>query len=1242
LPKISLFLPLFDSTPPIQASPQPAAPPPAPPDASARAEALDIRRSFIVEAPAGSGKTGLLIQRFLKLLTDEAVTEPEQVLAITFTIAATAEMRDRVLAHLEGASRELPATASSFDRQTRDLALAVLERDRRLGWALLDHPLRLNLRTIDSVCAEIARSLPVLSGSGGRLTPTLDATPLHREAARRTLLLLGNDDAGFNAALRNLLLHRDGNLADCESLIANMLSLRDQWGSLIPLAQDELDEAWLDAKVLPKLEKALERAICSQLARLEQIFPSAVLAELSALAAELGQGDGYRGEPSPIAVCCGRSEPPEALADHLEHWLALIHILLTPKGKGWRKSFSPYNVKFVHDKRYNAQMTAIVNQLSDRDDLLQVLLTVRGLPPARYPADQWAVAKSLFRVLRRALVELQLVFAAHNQCDFTEVSLLARQALNEDSGADDLAAALGARLQHLLVDEMQDTSTGQYDLIEMLTKSWDGHSQTVFLVGDPRQSIYLFRQARVERFMRATRTGLLGTLPLTRLQLTANFRSQSNLVDRFNQDFALIFPQPVAADPYALPYSPADATLPASPDARALVWHPHPLPYVPRANLASPATSGIFPTVAQLRHHQAGRSALEIRRIAQLWLARPLPPGRTKPWTLAVLVRSRNHLAEIVAEFEKDRFGKIPCRAVEITRLNERQEVLDLTALTRAILHPADRVATLAVLRAPWCALSLADLHALTGSDDPATKLHSILRLIADRGHLLPADSRQRLSRVQAVLDAAGAQRARLTTSQLVERAWRSLGGDAWLSSTELTNTRRFFQLLDSLETSAAGIDSTLLDEHLQELYAEPNPIPDGAPCVELLTIHSAKGLEWDVVFIPALERMPGSSKARLLNWSEVGSPDDPDDDAAHVMLAPIAGRGKESTALNNWLNRVEAARNAAERKRLFYVACTRAREELHLFATPETTVGGAVYAQNLSLLKSAWPAAEPHFQMPAATSTRKPATPADSPPLALAAAADPFRPVLQRLPLAFDPAARFTQARSNRLSYGEAADFAASAQTPFSRPEGSFAARSFGNAVHACLQMLADRILAQGASPAALLAEIPSWTPRIAAILRADGLPQSTVTRLTRETRAALENVLRDPNGLWLLASHPGGDAELAVTAFTRSREPAGHTAPHAESVRIDRIFHAGPEPHAPGEDFLWIVDYKTTTHGPAGLDHFLAEQRATYGPQLQTYARILAPARSKPSNQIRLALYFPALPHLVWWPAPAPSTEN
>ena len=470
---------------------------------------------------------------------------------------------------------------NDFAAQTRTLARDVLARDAALNWQLLDHPSRLNIRTIDSVCVEIANTLPVLSGSGGRLAATENAAPLHREAARRTLLHLGSGDTTFDTALRDLLLHRDGNLADCETLLAGMLALRDQWGELIPLTQPELDDAFLDTNVLPRLEHALDRIVCASLSRLQQIFPAALLHDLAAIAADLGYNTSTTAEPSPIACCAGTSDPPEVVAAHLDRWLALIHLLLTAqdelrKDRGLHRG----NLGFDYDRKHphHPRLSAIVAQLRHRDDLLEALAEVRALPPARYPANQWAVAKSLFRILARALVELQLVFAERGECDFTELSLLARHALSENSGADDLASALGARLQHLLVDEMQDTSTGQYDLLELLTASWDGYSQTVFLVGDPHQSIYLFRQARVERFIQTLRTGRLGELPLTRLALTANFRSQRALVDSFNTDFPLIFPEATEDAALSLPYIPADATLPTSPAALGQVWHANPQP----------------------------------------------------------------------------------------------------------------------------------------------------------------------------------------------------------------------------------------------------------------------------------------------------------------------------------------------------------------------------------------------------------------------------------------------------------------------------------------------------------------------------------------------------------------------------------------------------------------------------------------------------------------------------------------
>ncbi|MEO6924171.1 MAG: UvrD-helicase domain-containing protein, partial [Bryocella sp.] len=219
-------------------------------DVDARTRALDIQRSCIVEAPAGSGKTGLLMQRYLKLLADPAVTQPEEVLAITFTNKATAELRERVVKQLEVAANDeaLDGSASPFDRETNELAQAALEHNRQLGWDVLSRPQRLNIRTIDSICASIANSLPILSGAGGSLRPSPDASPLHHLAAERTLVQLGGADRALHAALYTVLLRRDASLDEVTRLIASMLAGREQWGQLIPLNPDHLTDEYLETK----------------------------------------------------------------------------------------------------------------------------------------------------------------------------------------------------------------------------------------------------------------------------------------------------------------------------------------------------------------------------------------------------------------------------------------------------------------------------------------------------------------------------------------------------------------------------------------------------------------------------------------------------------------------------------------------------------------------------------------------------------------------------------------------------------------------------------------------------------------------------------------------------------------------------------------------------------------------------------------------------------------------------------
>ena len=1241
-----------------------------PPDHEARARALDIRTSAIVEAPAGSGKTGLLLQRFLKLLAEGHVDQPEEVLAITFTRKATAELRERVLIQLRNASTSAPlsSNASSFDRETRALAEAVLAVDARLHWGLLDQPQRLRIRTIDSLCGEIARTLPLLSNSSAS-QPIEDAGPLYREAARRTLMQLGGGGAQLNAALRTVLLHRDGSLDDCESLLARMLAQREQWADLVPLDATELTDAYLEQQVRPRLERSLEAIICAGLNRALKAMPPGLLEQLTALAARLGLEPGHNGDESPISICADRHRPPAARAEDLEHWTALIHLVLKKSDGQWRARHQSRDVKFPISKSDGDLLTQLVEEIQN-DPLRETLRAVHNLPSPRYPDAQWHVAKALFRLLRHSLAQLKVLFSEKGQCDFTELALAARDALAADGGPADLASSPAARLTHLLVDEMQDTSSAQYTLLELLTRSWDGHSQTLFLVGDPKQSIYLFRQARVERFLRTVRERHLGDIPLEPLQLTTNFRSQGALVERFNKTFAQLFPARDLlsnSDVLEVPFVRSEPTRPPAPSS--ITWHTAVLNDNLNAGLDPLAT----PSITELRAARLRDEARTIRRIIEDWQSpqlHPLPAGRTRPWRIAVLARTRKHLTAIAAELSRSSDSKdssdsnakhrpIPYRAIDIDPLAERPEVLDALALTRALLHPADRTAWLAVLHAPWCGLSLSDLLALTGEGPLADTQATLSELITARRSLLSPTGQQLLARIWPTLQTAVDTLGRTSLAIHVERTWLSLGGDAPLTAEQHTNVSRFLQVLHQLELDSSRIDLNLLAARLEALYAEPAAA--AAAAVELLTIHKSKGLEFDVVLVPGLDRPSTRTKPDLLNWLEL---DSTNDDASHILLAPIWSRGDDADPLNQWLSRVKLARERAEIKRLAYVVSTRAKEELHLFASTQRKKNGEFYQPVAgTLLHALWPAARQHFAASPAQSSAQSAAQLgpqldsdlaaalrhslaedsqhaledlfddeeEEEGLALAASSDsqppeseksdnPKPPLLRRFPLSFNPIARFTQAEATRLPYTPASALPHAAT--FDRPEGSFSVRAFGNVVHRFLQVLSTR-LERINDPEALLAELPAWEPRLLASLRGEGLAPAHAQREAARALTALRNTLADPVGRWILSPHAGAANERSLATST-------------SVLRTDRTFLAGASPLLGGdhEDHIWIIDFKTTEQGSRSSKLFEQEERLKYSAQLLHYATV---RRALPDGDlpIQLGLFYPLIPLLLYWPA-------
>jgi ATP-dependent helicase/nuclease subunit A len=1152
---------------------------PIPVDQKERALTLDTRQSFLVQAPAGSGKTELLTRRLLKLLSE--VDEPEQILAITFTLAATAEMRARVLTALQDA-----AAGKNGDREDVQLARTALANDRKRGWNLLQQPQRLNIQTIDSVCLAIAHETPLLSRLGGSLSPTDKPQPLYTLAARRTLAELGGNPE-LSTALRALLQLRATSLPDCQRLIADMLDKRDQWGPALLLGP-EVD--W--ALVRDHLEAPLRREHEHAMGRAQSLF-----AHHSALAGELVRI---------LSEACGNLEPESELLalKHVSdirdltshaHWSCLCTFLLK-KDDDWRKA-PTREIGFISGKEGKAakdRFASLIGRLESEPEFLSVLRELRGLPPEKYTEEDWQMLRHMLVILRYAIAQLRVVFAERGIVDFVELGLAAREVLCDDQGEpSELAAAIAERWPHLLVDEFQDTSRSQYQLLTLLAGGWESAGRgSCFLVGDPMQSIYMFRQAEVELFERTRRHGLgegTAAIQLTPVQLHTNFRSHAGLVNRLNEIFAAIFTSNAGGDDYQVTFAESTAYDPAPQGTPGVRLWPF---FRPSKPTPEEKRSAVDAEARQVVGIIQGYSA-------QMEKARK----RGDPFRIAVLVRARPHLGLITRRLRK---VGIVFRAVEIEQLGERQEVRDLTALTHALLHPMDRIAWLTALRAPWCGLTLRDLHTLCGNDEKEFASRPILSLLRERLPLLSEDGQRRAARVHAVLeDAMRGKHRQVSLAQWIERCWLTLGGRACVDLAGYENVRAFFAMLEELGPDAGG-----LEERIIELCAQPDPMADEHCGVQLMTIHKAKGLGFEVVIVPGLERETRPDQQPLLRSLErtrlVG---EAEQEQHEFIVAPIGRNGKAGD-LYDWIGRQQIRREDDEARRLLYVAATRARKELHLLgaATVKKDTQTLTPGSSHSLLGIAWPALAGDYEQ----AHKVQASAAIEQQTELVFPPPHWTIPLRRLPADWEPPLITSAQKTNEQSF-----------EIVERPRGSLSARAFGTVVHALLEELAT----QGAS-SAIPAEVASWRPRALTMLRTNGLPRAEAEPQSAEVVRALTAVLKDPTGCWILGARAGARSEISWSAWA-AIEGDCETV---RSLRGDRIFRAGATPGSTEETHLWIVDYKTATHGTSGLDTFLEGEKSKYQPQLEAYAAVMRKVQGE-NLPICLALYYPLLSRLVWW---------
>ncbi|NOZ52255.1 MAG: UvrD-helicase domain-containing protein [Gammaproteobacteria bacterium] len=1148
-------------------------------DQDARLRALDPSASFIVQAPAGSGKTGLLSQRFLVLLA--SVDAPEEIVAITFTRKAASEMRQRILQALACAKCDQPPE-QHHERHTWELARRALARDKQQGWQLLDNPARLRIQTIDALCAALARQMPILSRFGSVPAIADDAEPLYLEAARNTIAEL-ESDAEWSNAVAHLVMHLDNRLDKLQGLISTMLARRDQW--LRHVANP--DHPGLTRK---SLEVAMVRLVTDVLQELAKHVPTLSvpeLIELARFAASNLDGTGF-----PIVACADLQGLPGLQATDRQQWEGLAALLLTADGS-WRKRLTknegfpaPGSAKSKVEKaRFTAmkqRMMALLESLQDENTFREQLALLRELPPHQYNNDEWQTLQALVALLRVAAAHLELVFSQHGKVDFPSLVQAAIRALGEPEAPTDLALALDYRIRHLLVDEFQDTAFNQYELLKRLTSGWqpgDGH--TLFVVGDPMQSIYRFREAEVGLFLTARAHGI-GQVPLEFLRLKVNFRSQQGIVDWINQHFPTVLPLQDNITSGAVSYVTSTSFHPKL-ETDAVTVHP----------------SLDYDDIAEAR---------QVVSIVQQAMAAH-PNGTT-----AILVRGRTHLARIIEQLKR---AKLRFQAVEIERLAHRPVVQDLLALTRALSHIGDRIAWLAVLRAPYCGLTLKDLYCLAGH----TSSETVIDLLHQQARIeqLSNDGRRRIARVLPVLDIALSQQARSSLRSNIEGVWIALGGAACVTDeTDQEDGEVYFQLLETLERSVDSLggsnagdapDFHELNKQVERLFALPDVAADNT--LQLMTIHKAKGLEFDTVILPGLGRSPRHDDEKLLTWLErVRNLDVQEFDAQEIdaqatgiqalndrdlLLAPISAHGEEKNPMAAYLRRLDKEKGRFEDSRLLYVAVTRAKQRLHLLGhigVQEQDSGELKPPPNDSLLARLWPVVKNDFQ--ALLNERSDET------AALNDRLEPLDGTGIRTRLALDwslpvpPASVQVAGITVEPVVDQLVEFDWAGET----------ARQVGTVVHRLLQHIA-KIGADSVESGDLRCFADTAHNMLARL----GVPSGRLNVAIEKVGAALQAALDDERGKWVLSDqHHEASCELALSSVRNGG---------VDHMVIDRTF-------VDDEGIRWIIDYKTGAHTGAGIEEFLDREQQRYYEQLQRYASVMQKMEERP---IRLGLYFPLL---------------
>lgn len=1168
------------------------------PDQEARETALEVSESFIVQAPAGSGKTELLSLRYLKLLAISR--QPEEVLAITFTRKAASEMRDRIIRVLNWCRECMDGNSAPEDEIQRlrlEIGSAVLAADSAHNWRLLESPGRFRVQTIDSFCFYLAKQLPILSQVGGNPNVTEHIELCFREAISATLSCL-DSNTRLADDIATVLSHLDNDVAAVEAQLITLLKQRDQWSNYIFSLTNasQSTERYLQAS----LEELVAETLAATLALLKA--DEAELVELYNFAANNLNKEGQL----PLENHVPLDALPAAKSESLPQWHFLVGLLLTkldPKNRAkanWlrradkRNGFPPANQT---DKEFGAlckhhknRRDELVKKYCTDSDLLESLCYIRLLPGPELDQPQWRFLSALCHVLHALNAELLLAFSRFRLVDYTQTGAAARLALGSPEEPTDLALALDNVINHILVDEFQDTSQLQLELLQQLTAGWEpGDGRSLFLVGDAMQSCYSFRNANVGIYLSVKEQGI-GELSLTPLALSSNFRSQEPVVSWVNDIFSGAFPRHPNISRGAVPYS--------------------------AARVIHPRSDGTGVKVKLLHHESDQRQEADLAE-AQVIADQACALQQQFPNdSIAILVRTRPQLQAIVPALREK---GLQWRASDIDRLAALPVIEDLLSLVRVVINPGDQLGWLSLLRAPWCGLSSGDLLALA-TDESAPSLWHAVRNYQSNARL-SQHARESLAAFSAAMAFAMASRGKRSLRQNIEASWGLLRGiNCCRSELELDSVTRFLDLLDEQEVGGGLSNFFDFQDTVYSAFVPSTDTQASISGLHLLTMHKSKGLEYDHVLLPSLSRPPRHDDKTLLVWHQRLNAFQ----ESHLFMAGVTETGSEESSLYQLIRYEHKHKQLLESTRLLYIAVTRAKKSATLFANVVRDEHGALKEPGSgTLLKRIWPQLEGHDSVTvsaledisvipeAATgANQNEAQPTLITRLNQAIQFEPWeRKAFEGLTDGEAPGARDAQPDLLLSQQLDLERFASISDLPRREADLSELPSILGTLVHRVFETYVNT-----PDRAVFLQNLKTLEPHWRLAIRHLDLQHEAEDAAIGFIYDSVRRTLEAPSLAWVFDDqHLDSECELELSQFQSGQ---------LKNFVIDRTF-------VDHNNVRWVIDYKTgTPSANQTIESFVAEQLGSYRNQLESYLGLFRAMESRP---IRTGLLLTAIPELV-----------